>query len=224
MLQAKRNGLGFTLIELLVVVAIIAVLVAMLLPALSAAREQARRLVCMNNQRQIGIALGMYANDHHGVLPYNLRDKSPYPSPWWWLYPGPGWSVMERVQFGLLKGYVGDGQAYGCPVIMQCPEDRNFRYGADHGENTSYMINPEAGSNANSTGEAGRLDALPPARAATIDIYSWWRPYYFATGWHENHQSRGANVLKVDGRVTWISPDQTYGKCGDWAWWFLDWF
>ena len=60
---------GFTLLELLVVIAMIAVLVALLLPALSSAKERARRASCLNNIRQFILATHLYAHDNEDQLP-----------------------------------------------------------------------------------------------------------------------------------------------------------
>jgi prepilin-type N-terminal cleavage/methylation domain-containing protein/prepilin-type processing-associated H-X9-DG protein len=70
--SCKARAAGFTLVELLTVIAIIAVLAALVLPALSRAKERARAIICLNNTRQLLLAWQIYAGDNDERLPYNL--------------------------------------------------------------------------------------------------------------------------------------------------------
>ncbi|MDE3065944.1 MAG: prepilin-type N-terminal cleavage/methylation domain-containing protein [Verrucomicrobiota bacterium] len=69
---SRDEAAGFTLLELLVVIAIIAILAALLLPALSRARMRTQGIACLNNTRQLVLAWQLYAGDHDDRLPYNL--------------------------------------------------------------------------------------------------------------------------------------------------------
>ena len=130
--QNLKHTSGFTLIELLVVIAIIAILAAMLLPALARAKLKATETACFNNQKQLGLAFTMYVNDNNeNLIYYCPSNTSKTAGGFWGIEPNaPGdWTsqafALADVQAGLQTNNVLFQYAPN-PGVYHCPGDVRF--------------------------------------------------------------------------------------------------
>jgi len=211
----KSSGLGFTLIELLAVIAIIAILAALLLPALSSAKQKAWTTSCNSNLHQLGLALRMFADDNSEFYPESGRD----------IY----WGATDQVPpFGSGKpswmeqifSYVSNTNAYNCPGNVQLARQYQGPFNYFNGCHAAYLaaggeFAPVKGTaifypsayvlGGDTAGTVGGLMIFDPLDADkddyTQNCVGGASADYLTEYWQIH--SKGQNIMFADGHSKW---------------------
>lgn len=205
----------FTLIELLVVIAIIAILASMLLPALSQARAKARQIACTNNQKQLGLAVAMYADDNQEYLPK---------------YDQVGVASDRNNWYEVIDDYLGGQQTLACPSLS----GYWLGYGANWRHVICYWNSPNSWANIAAPLSAFRSPSQDmvfcdshngttgegtAGYAAIYCTHCYTTPPYSLVNYAvSSRHNNGANVLFLDGHVTWARTVRILSTGSDSIW------
>jgi prepilin-type N-terminal cleavage/methylation domain-containing protein/prepilin-type processing-associated H-X9-DG protein len=222
---------GFTLIELLVVIAIIAILAALLLPALAKSKDQAIRTACKNNLNQFSIALHIYANENKDLLPEQAHDGGIYWAwdlPWneglnilsdgmiWRTFycPGTAWKFADTNNYDLFYNYA-PGNIHVVGYALTLPGTAEFTQEGPLTNINYKMSTPTSWAVGPSTVQYGPVSQRVVLADATLEAEGSWnsveggytvngRPFTHTTAHLINaNNPAGGNLAMIDGHVEW---------------------